>query len=238
MTTVPPNIQSVERTGDSHFAQFESERQRRLSPVAHAGARRHDALLFHSISSGRSWPDQSKTTDEILSHYTGTNGFTVLTVLLSRIGQKADARGETSLTETEHRLVAAYLLEAAVNNGGFARYFFNSTGNDAEAALTELKEMGGCTRMARQIRIEYAGATYHVMARWNHGQAIYGDDQDRKLWLEALGHVCCLRDRETRRFAPIRGPPTASGCAAALGGSGKQFCFEVPLWYNQLCLVT
>ena len=44
--------------------------------------------------------------------------------------------------------------------------------------------------MARQIRIEYEGATYHVMARGNHRQAIYGDDQDRKLWLEALGEVC------------------------------------------------
>ena len=28
------------------------------------------------------------------------------------------------------------------------------------------------------------------MARGNHGQAIYGDEQDRKLWLEALGEVC------------------------------------------------
>ena len=43
--------------------------------------------------------------------------------------------------------------------------------------------------MARQIRIEYEGSTYHVMARGNHNQAIYGDDQDRKLWLEALGEV-------------------------------------------------
>ena len=43
--------------------------------------------------------------------------------------------------------------------------------------------------MARQIRIEYEGSTYHVMARGNHNQSIYGDDQDRKLWLEALGEV-------------------------------------------------
>ena len=43
--------------------------------------------------------------------------------------------------------------------------------------------------MARQIRIEYAGATYHVMARGNHGQAIYADDKDRKLWLETLGEA-------------------------------------------------
>ena len=44
--------------------------------------------------------------------------------------------------------------------------------------------------MARQIRIEYAGATYHVMARGNHGQRIYADDADRKMWLESLGEVC------------------------------------------------
>lgn len=44
--------------------------------------------------------------------------------------------------------------------------------------------------MARQIRIEYAGAMYHVMARGNHGQAVYVDDQDRKRWLETLGEAC------------------------------------------------
>ena len=40
--------------------------------------------------------------------------------------------------------------------------------------------------MARQIRIVYAGATHQVVARGNHGQAIYGDEQDRKVWLEVL----------------------------------------------------
>ena len=44
--------------------------------------------------------------------------------------------------------------------------------------------------MARKIRIEYAGAAYHVMARGNQGRDIYGDDPDRKLWLETLGEAC------------------------------------------------
>jgi REP element-mobilizing transposase RayT len=44
--------------------------------------------------------------------------------------------------------------------------------------------------MARKIRIEYAGAVYHVMARGNQGRDIYADDQDRKLWLEALDEGC------------------------------------------------
>src|SRR5665811_1941820 len=44
--------------------------------------------------------------------------------------------------------------------------------------------------MARKIRIEYAGAAYHVMARGNQGRDIYADDRDRKLWLETLGEAC------------------------------------------------
>ena len=44
--------------------------------------------------------------------------------------------------------------------------------------------------MARKIRIEFAGAAYHVMARGNQGRDIYGDDPDRKLWLETLGEAC------------------------------------------------
>jgi hypothetical protein len=35
--------------------------------------------------------------------------------------------------------------------------------------------------MARKLRIEYAGAAYHVMARGSQGRAICGDDRDRKL---------------------------------------------------------
>ena len=34
--------------------------------------------------------------------------------------------------------------------------------------------------MARPLRIEYAGAVYHVMARGNHGQSLFADDQDRQ----------------------------------------------------------
>ena len=44
--------------------------------------------------------------------------------------------------------------------------------------------------MARALRIQYPGAVYHVMARGNHGQAIYKDDEDRKHWLQILGEAC------------------------------------------------
>ena len=44
--------------------------------------------------------------------------------------------------------------------------------------------------MARPLRIEFPGATYHVMARGNQGRAIFQDDGDRQRFLETLGEAC------------------------------------------------
>ena len=44
--------------------------------------------------------------------------------------------------------------------------------------------------MSRKIRVQYVGAVYHVMARGNQGREIYGDEHDRKLWLETLAEAC------------------------------------------------
>ena len=44
--------------------------------------------------------------------------------------------------------------------------------------------------MARPLRIEYAGAIYHVTSRGDRREAIYLDDKDREIWLEIFGSVC------------------------------------------------
>jgi putative transposase len=44
--------------------------------------------------------------------------------------------------------------------------------------------------MARPLRIEYAGALYHVTARGNARGDIYSDDGDRTLFLELLRNTC------------------------------------------------
>ena len=44
--------------------------------------------------------------------------------------------------------------------------------------------------MARPLRIEYAGALYHVTSRGDGQEAIYLGDEDRKLFLDVLGQVC------------------------------------------------
>ena len=43
--------------------------------------------------------------------------------------------------------------------------------------------------MARQWRIEYPGALYHVMSRGNAGQEIFQTDHDRSLFLDLIGDL-------------------------------------------------
>lgn len=44
--------------------------------------------------------------------------------------------------------------------------------------------------MARPIRIQHPGAAYHGMGCGNHGQEVFGDDQPRKVFLEAVEEAC------------------------------------------------
>lgn len=47
--------------------------------------------------------------------------------------------------------------------------------------------------MARPLRIEFAGAVYHVSARGDHRQAIFRDDEDRRRFLSILARTIALR---------------------------------------------
>ncbi len=44
--------------------------------------------------------------------------------------------------------------------------------------------------MARQLRIEYAGAMSHVTVRSNGKQALFGDDEDRRYLLSRIAKAC------------------------------------------------
>ena len=44
--------------------------------------------------------------------------------------------------------------------------------------------------MARNIRIQYAGAIYHVMSRGNRRESIFRDDKDREMFLATLVEMC------------------------------------------------
>ena len=44
--------------------------------------------------------------------------------------------------------------------------------------------------MSRPLRIEFAGACYHVMARGNAREPIFIDDQDRQTFLDRVARAC------------------------------------------------
>jgi REP element-mobilizing transposase RayT len=43
--------------------------------------------------------------------------------------------------------------------------------------------------MARPLRLEFAGALYHITSRGDRREAIYRDDEERQEWLEVRGQV-------------------------------------------------
>jgi putative transposase len=44
--------------------------------------------------------------------------------------------------------------------------------------------------MTRPLRLQFAGAFYHITARGDRKAVIYQDDTDRAMWLQTLGDVC------------------------------------------------
>ncbi|MEN8174098.1 MAG: transposase [Chloroflexota bacterium] len=43
--------------------------------------------------------------------------------------------------------------------------------------------------MARKARVQFAGATYHLMCRGNHQEAVFKDDRDCEIFLDTLAEV-------------------------------------------------
>jgi len=54
--------------------------------------------------------------------------------------------------------------------------------------------------VARKLRVEYDGAIYHVMNRGDRREAIFRDDSDRVLFLEALGQACAKTDWQVHAY--------------------------------------
>ena len=77
--------------------------------------------------------------------------------------------------------------------------------------------------MARPLRIEYAGALYHITARGNARQAIFLDDADRTVFLACFAQACehndwlchayCLMDNHYHLLVETGSPTLARGDA-------------------------
>jgi len=69
--------------------------------------------------------------------------------------------------------------------------------------------------MVRPLRLEFAGALYHVIARGDRREAIFLNDRDRETFLNLLSQVCArLYYRKSNRTWMSIPPPR--GCGQAL----------------------
>lgn len=86
--------------------------------------------------------------------------------------------------------------------------------------------------MTRPLRIEYAGALYHITSRGNAQEAIYRNDEDRKEFLTLLSnvnkrynwycHAYCLMDNHYHLLIETNSPTLSKGMKY-LNGSYTQY---------------
>lgn len=87
--------------------------------------------------------------------------------------------------------------------------------------------------MARQLRLEFAGAIYHVMSRGDRQEAIFLDDQDRRRFLKTLGeasekagwqvHAYCLMGNHFHLVLETPQPTLVAGMKWFLGTYTQRF---------------
>ena len=87
--------------------------------------------------------------------------------------------------------------------------------------------------MPRPLRIEYAGACYHLMSRGDRREEIFRDDLDRKRFLEVLGRACgkngwqvhayCLMSNHFHAVVETPQPNLAVGMRWLLGTYTQSF---------------
>ncbi len=71
--------------------------------------------------------------------------------------------------------------------------------------------------MVRPLRIEFAGALYHITSQGDRREAIFEDDEDRKTFLDVLAEVVERYNWICHGFVlgwwpcPGNGPGTATG---------------------------
>ena len=58
--------------------------------------------------------------------------------------------------------------------------------------------------MARKLRVQFAGAIYHLMNRGDHREDIFLDDTDRELFLKTLGEACTKADWQVHAWCLMR----------------------------------
>jgi hypothetical protein len=92
---------------------------------------------------------------------------------------------------------------------------------------------------ARPLRVEFAGAIYHLMSQGNRREPIFLDNEDRKTFLRTLGEACektgwqvhayCLMGNhfhpEFRRILPGVASSSSAGWNSAAAKANRRRCW-------------
>ena len=71
--------------------------------------------------------------------------------------------------------------------------------------------------MPRPLRMEYAGAIYHVMNRGDRREKIFRGKSDRELFLSALAEAC---EKTENPSVPAIGEFLSKSCKRVVSGNG------------------
>jgi hypothetical protein len=128
-----------------------------------------------------------KSVDELLAMTNGQNQCQFLFAIEMAIQQKEERVGYDSLTDEERMILAIEGLEREVNNGGYSRFFTNSSNEYAPIIVESLVRIG-CSEVAaltrRAIEAIYPAAwTHEAIAA---AVASYAETE-RSRWVEQPG---------------------------------------------------
>ena len=54
--------------------------------------------------------------------------------------------------------------------------------------------------MARKLRLQYAGAVYHVMSHDDHREPVFLEEEDRRIFVSTLGESCVKTDWQIHAY--------------------------------------
>jgi hypothetical protein len=106
------------------------------------------------------------------------------------------------------------------------------------SGLTALIYFGILPGMARKIRIQYPGAVYHVMNRWDRRETVFKEGQDCEVLLRKLEEACGIALWRVQaknlhvfgRAALLRRPRVQGRAAALPYQEGKDLRPAPALW--------
>lgn len=156
---------------------------------------RRSKLAWRLAQDFRAWSTREQTTAEILACKDTHNHNSLLFALEEGIRFRETHTGKSNRSPEEELLLAVSALQAEVNNGGFAQFFFNSSRQYASVIVRDLR-LAGCDAAAELTARAIACLDLDTITPGAVRGAIRREDSERDRRLHEL-------DREFYKLSEI-----------------------------------